>query len=298
MDSDNIQCIGTSATLAGDGTFNEQQKEIAETSSLLFGSTILPDNVIGETLQQATKIVNIEDQDFIRQLKERVTDNSYIPPSSYNEFVTDPLSCWLESTLGIREEKGSGRLLRVTPRSIKGKKGVVAELSGLTGADEEACETAIRQGLLAGYLCQPNPETGFKPFAFRLHQFISRGGSVYATLEPEHKRHLTVFAQQFVPGDRKRLLYPLVFCRECGQEYYRVILRDSQLQEPLIVPWEYDGEVTGEEGSRPGYLFAGSKNPWPCDPEEILNRMPDAWLETTGRGTLRIKQHRREYLPE
>jgi hypothetical protein len=50
----------------------------------------------------------------------------------------------------------------------------------------------------------------------------SRGDTVYASLENEATRYLTVQPQKFVPGDRAKLLAPLAFCRECGQEYYTV----------------------------------------------------------------------------
>ena len=57
-----------------------------------------------------------------------------------------------------------------------------------------------------------NPQTGFPLFAFRLHQFISRGDAVYASIEPVEERRLFMEGQVFVPGDRTRRLYPLLFC--------------------------------------------------------------------------------------
>ena len=75
-------------------------------------------------------------------------------------------------------------------------------LAHLTGLAEERCETVLQEGLLGGYLCERNPDTGFPAFAFRLHQFISRGDTVYASLEGESDRFITVNGQQFVPGDR------------------------------------------------------------------------------------------------
>src|SRR5690606_26221304 len=100
--------------------------------------------------------------------------------------------------------------------------GAAERLSLLIDVDRESCASALQRWLLAGYNCQPNPETGFRPFAFRLHQFLSPGDTVYASIEPESERHLTLHGQQFVPHDRSRVLYPLCFCRECGQEYYVV----------------------------------------------------------------------------
>ena len=73
-------------------------------------------------------------------------------------------------------------------------------------------------GDAAGGIRCLKPETGFPVFAFRLHQFFSRGDTVWARSSSRTAvRHHA--QQQFVPGDRRSLL-PLVFCRECGQEYY------------------------------------------------------------------------------
>ena len=46
----NLQVVGTSATLAGGGTVDESKVEIAEVASRLFGATVEPQNVVGETL--------------------------------------------------------------------------------------------------------------------------------------------------------------------------------------------------------------------------------------------------------
>src|SRR2546422_6932404 len=52
--SSNLQYVGTSATLAGPGSLEEQQAEVARVASLLFGTEVSPKNVISETLQRAT----------------------------------------------------------------------------------------------------------------------------------------------------------------------------------------------------------------------------------------------------
>jgi ATP-dependent helicase YprA (DUF1998 family) len=49
-----LQVVGTSATLAGPGTYDQQQAEVAEVASVLFGDEVAPSDVIGETLQRST----------------------------------------------------------------------------------------------------------------------------------------------------------------------------------------------------------------------------------------------------
>jgi ATP-dependent helicase YprA (DUF1998 family) len=52
--ADALQHVGTSATLAGAGTLEEQRREVARIGSLVFGDPVEPENVIGETLRRAT----------------------------------------------------------------------------------------------------------------------------------------------------------------------------------------------------------------------------------------------------
>src|SRR5581483_7197593 len=111
---------------------------------------------------------------------------------------------------------------------------------------------AIERQLVASYGSEPNPDTGFPVFAFRLHQFISRGDGVYASLEPEVSRHLTLQGQQFVHGDRTRILLPLVFCRECGQEYY-CVRQTSEDGRRRFAPRELSDRLD-DDGAEAGFL--------------------------------------------
>lgn len=49
---------------------------------------------------------------------------------------------------------------------------------------------AIRSVLLAGSQAR-HPGTNRPLFAFRLHQFLSKGDTVYVSIEPESTRHVT-----------------------------------------------------------------------------------------------------------
>ena len=294
--SPQLQCVGTSATLAGGGTFAEQQKQIAEVASRLFGAVVKPERIIGETLRRATPERDLNDPAFVATLTERVSDPQRQPPDDYEAFIGDPLSIWIESTFGLAAEPETGRLRRATPINITGPEGAARRLSQLTGVPEKRCVQALQDGLLAGYNV-PDPETGFPTFAFRLHQFISRGDTVYASLEAPEERHVTTSGQQFVPGDRQRVLLPLAFCRECGQEYYTVRKRvDPETQIATFLPRDLTDQ-TGEEDEQNGFLYGNPQNPWPTDAAEIIERLPDDWLESV-RGVHRVKKGRRSRLPQ
>jgi ATP-dependent helicase YprA (DUF1998 family) len=170
------------------------------------------------------------------------------------------------------------------------------ELSRTTGTSEHRTKKAIEEALLAGYTCERNPATGFPAFAFRLHQFISRGDTIYASLEPEDQRYLTLNRQQFVPGDRKKVLLPLVFCRECGQEYYCVRrMEDSDSGSVTYVPRELS-DRSNDGDSRAGFLYYSSENPWPSSTEQELSKLPEDWIEDTNQGP-RVKSGRKKNLP-
>jgi ATP-dependent helicase YprA (DUF1998 family) len=188
LNAHNLQCVGTSATLAGAGSYDEQRAEVAKVASQLFGAEVKPEHIVGETLRRATPDTDISDSTFIGNLRHRISNTSEEIPSDYNSFIKDPLSIWIETVFGIKKETDSDRLIRTEPISISSESGAASKLSNLTNIPIETCENAIQQGLLAGYNCKPNPETGRQPFAFRLHQFISRGDTVYASLGAEDDR--------------------------------------------------------------------------------------------------------------
>ncbi len=297
--TDKLQCVGTSATLAGAGTYDEQRKEVALVATQLFGAEVKSANVIGETLRRATPARDLNDPTFIHDLTQRVGDSNRRPPLDYHGFVNDPLSMWIESTFGITEERDTGRLIRTSPQTISGSipPGAAHALHVLTQIPFPECVRAIQEGLLAGYKCEPNPETGFPAFAFRLHQFISRGDTVYASLESEETRHITVYGQQFVPGDRTRILLPLAFCRECGQEYLVVKRASGSDGKRTLVPRDL-GDQSDEDGE-PGFVYSSIIEPWPSEEGDILDRVPEDWVEDAPRGNgRRVISGRKKYLPQ
>ena len=287
-----LQCIGTSATLAGPGTIEEQRAEVARVASMLFGATVEPSNVIGETLRRATTPVRVDDPPYVEALASRLDAS---PPNDTDAFLADPLASWIETTFGIEEEPETGRLRRARPRPIDGDEGAAPALAAITARDEALCSDAIRATLMQGYDLK-NPATGYPVFAFRLHQLFTRGETVYATLEPESERTFTTQEQQFAPDDREKILLPLAFCRECGQEYYTVRIGKRDAGGLEVRPRRLNDTTGNDEEEETGFLYASLEKPWPTDPEELLGRIPDDWLEAHGEGE-RVKRDYRKHLP-
>lgn len=257
-------CIGTSATMSTEGDRHQRKQTVADVASKLFGTEITAEQVIDETLVRSLDRPQPSPAELTTAL------DLPLPPDSEQTlegFKTHPLAAWIEMNFGLEDEKG--HLIRRTPISLS--KGA-SQLAKLLDRPEDHCRQYLQDVLLWG--------SKTKGLAFRLHQFISQGGSVYATWEPKDQRYLTLEGQYSTP-DRK-LLYPLVFCRDCGQDYYLVSYNTSQDKlEPLLPtalssPRNQDDDEP--EDTLSGYLALNEPGLWSQDDED---RLPDPWFSVT-----------------
>lgn len=287
--ADSLRCVGTSATMAGPGTFAEQQEQVAAVASRLFGTRVHAADVIGETLRPATGDAELDDDAFRRSLTDRV--NAQAAPTAYGDVVRDPLARWIERVLGITWNEQDQRYRRCVPLPLRGSEGAAALLAEHTGLEADRCEDALRETLLAGSAATgPN---GFPVFAFRLHQFFSGGNAVAASFDPPSKRAVTTSGQQYVPGsDRQRVFMPLAFCRECGQDYYPVRRVGTDAGE-VLEPREISDRSIGEN-QRLGYVYLSEEHQWPEDRSDQVKLLPADWLEPGG---ARVKKDLAARLP-
>jgi very-short-patch-repair endonuclease len=295
--SSRLRYIGTSATLAASGTLEEQRRQVADVATTIFGATVDPSGVIGETLRRATHQPRTDDPDWQARLRSR-TDGNVSEPATATEFRNDPLAAWVEATLGLTEAEGeAGRLVRAKPRPIAGDFGAAQQLGDLTGIDLDRCDAAIRGVLELGQRLTDDA-TGFPLFAFRLHQFFSRGDAVYASIAAAADRFVTTQAQQLDPtdDDREGILLPLAFCRECGQDYYMVARERDVPAAPFT--GRLLGDNAKEEDTEKGFLFLNEDGRWPRDGDELFDALPEDWLEETKAGARRIKSSFKARVPE
>lgn len=279
--SDHMQVVGTSATMSSAGSAEERAATVAGVASQLFGSTVSPSRVIGETLVRATTDVEPSSEELAASLRSPIPDDA-------ESFARFPLAAWIESTFGVTADRFTARLVRQRPTTVSLAAG---ELSTATGIDAAICADAIRQTLLAG--SRTRARTGRPIFAFRLHQFLSKGDTVYASLEPTESRHLTDQYQLRVPHEPDKILLPLGFCRECGQEYY-VVAKSTVNGATMFVP-RHDADASGGDAVN-GYLYVSEDHPWPLDPV-TEGRVPDHWLNEDEAGNRTIIPSREKYLP-
>ncbi|MDB9311921.1 DEAD/DEAH box helicase [Spirulina sp. CS-785/01] len=275
-----LLCIGTSATMSTEGTREDRLETVGAVASKLFGVEVAPENVIDETLERSLPYP----EPTVEQLRDCLA--AAFPSEreqTLEAFETYPLSGWMEMNFGLAREKG--RLVRRTPISLtQGAKQLAQQVYGDEAQGEfEGCLDRLKQMFLWA--------SKVKGLPFRLHQFISQGGSVYGTIEPPEQRFLTLEGQYATTQDR--LLYPVVFCRECGQDYYLVRRnQESQMLTPLL-PNVIDSEADAE-GIEEGYITLDEPGLWERSDED---RLPDTWFRFTKREGRVPKKEYARYIP-
>lgn len=300
-----LQCIGTSATMASGGSLEDKNKVVAAVASTLFSVHVDDSDVVVETLERVT---NPDETDATVVARLGPAVDAGIPHNITDaELRENALAIWMETKLGITWSDPDQRWVRARPLTMTE---AVASLSESAGRPEDACRQALRDLLLTSSVPERertgNPEANRRSFfAFKLHQFISGAGHAYATLEAPGKRRVTVEGQQYLPGDPDVRLYPVHFCRDCGQEYHpvRLVVEDGTRK---VLPRDIDDApparpddeeepaeeiVDGEEfgfltlpSSDEGFTFADAEDDY-----------PENWLDFDAAGNPRLKPHYRAF---
>ena len=283
-------CIGTSATMASEG---DTSGTVADVASKLFGVSITPDAVIDESLQRATNpeltVASIKQDlhDIIKaDIPQKVSDD---------DLKNHPLAIWIELEIGLSDEQ---KLKRRTPITLED---AAVKLHEETGCDQNRCREQIEKMLTI--MSMPEITRGGHNdrafMAFKLHQFISGAGHVYATLKNKGERKITLDGQRFDPEDEDSRLYPSFFCRSCGQEYHPVTLTNENSKD-IFIPRAIDETPLDEEDSEDlsGYLMPEPEN----DPDFLFTGSPDdesfpeEWLEQRADG-YRVRKEKRKFIP-
>ena len=284
--NDDLLCVGTSATMASEGSQADRNRIVAETVSRIFGATVKPESVITETLERITVGTTSPSRAELHGALEAGVPSD----PSHDELSRHPISAWIEGNLGL--EDLDGKLVRIQqPKNIEEAAKQLAEQSG---SDLAQCQEYLRKFLLLANQSTDAKGRGF--LAFRLHQFISGAWSVYATLEEPGERYVTLDGQQYRPGDRSKNLFNLAFCRKCGQEYLPVWAMKSANRISSFRRRNLGDRSTGEVDGEDGYLVPDEG----CDfkPHKIEGTYPDEWLERDGAGSWRLKRNYRQYAPK
>lgn len=298
-----LQCIGTSATMASEGSMVDRNEKVAKVASRLFAVPLGASDVIGETLACIT------DPEMHARVSERAVlaraVSSPLPkPLTDEDLRVHPLAAWVETNLGITFSEIDQRWVRAKPLTLTQ---AVARLTEHSGESSGTCARALRDLLLESSI--PEAERAPAPgrnersfFAFKLHQFISGAGHAFATLEPPGKRSVTVEGQQFLPDHPEKRLFATHFCRECGHEYHPVRLVSEEQGEVFHSRSIDDAPPHGEESdaaadAAPGRERFGFLTLHVTDPDfefrDHETDYPETWIETSAAGEVRLKSHYR-----
>lgn len=284
--AESLICIGTSATMATEGTQMARNAIVGGVASRLFGTSIHDRNIITETLRRTTP-----EEETVATVSNRLGDaiRAGVPATSdFASLASHPVSVWVELTLGLTYEDDKPR--RARPRALAEAARMLHEASG---EPVDTCLDYLQKFMLLAYAVQD--EAGKSLFAFKLHQFIAGGGKVYATLEAPHHRSITLDGQQFVSGDSDRLrrYYHVHFCRDCGQEYMPVWDTDNPEGRTFSVR-SIEERQHDDEQVKFGFLLPALDGWDPSDPE----RYPEGWVEERVDGEWRVKPDKRKYIPQ
>jgi len=283
--ADQLICIGTSATMATDGTEMERNATVAGVATRLFGTAIPARNIVTETLKRTTP--ETENKTTVAPKLAQAIAAGVPEDLNFEQMARHPISVWVELTLGLTFESNKPR--RAKPKTLKEAAALLASDAGLPQAQ---CADYLKSFLLCAH--KVTDAGGKSLFAFKLHQFISGGGKVYATLEAPGKRAITLFGQQFVAGDRTRHLYNVHFCRDCGQEYVPVWdavgPEGRELQRRNI-----DERQNEDDGIKFGFFMPDANHQWD---ESDLERYPETWVEERTDGEWRVKSTYRKHMPQ
>lgn len=272
-----LQCIGTSATMATGRTRDARRAAVADFASELFGVDINADSVVEEYLSPLTVDAPPTDTEEIRRALE-----SFAIPPNWDAYRTHPLAQWIEWQFGLTRED-DGHLRRATPISLPKAS---RELANSTGLSAEQCQSSLEGMLNAGSTIERSADED--EFAFKIHQFVGQAGDIYATIEASATRHLSRDGQYYAPGgDAERLLYPLVFCRSCGQDFYRV--QWDQSAGRMVRDDLDEADDMADRDFVPGYLMLDIEERWTSDRADL----PDHWFDARGR----LNRNRRDHEP-
>lgn len=276
--SNNLSCIGTSATMASEGSVEAKKKAVAEVATKIFGEEYTTDQIVNEYLDPCTK-GSIPDADELKDYLQ-----TEIPQGDEVAFISNPLSNWLEAKIAL---KYNGTVLeRGMPLTLNT---ITEQLVEYSGASYELAKEKLR--LLLRWTEKLNEKNRLEKtnrsfLPFRFHQFISQTSTVSVTLEPRETRFITIQSGRYAKeGGEEKILFPTLFSRYSGVDFICV---EKDVQSRTLLPRNPDEPVstlTRKEGKganlneynfRSGYIVLDEGEEfWEDDPIEIV---PEGWL--------------------
>ena len=277
------------------GSLQEQKKVIAKVAEQIFGELFTTRQIIGESLERS--ILRSTSRPSQELLKKEIGEPL---PRFTKDFVQhSPTAIWLENRIAILEttdESEKPYLKRGVPLSLSN---IAEKLAEDTELPVDACHKHLTSFLRS--LHALNQEILAKKkrgtlLPYRLHQFISQTGAVYATLgTPDSNRTVTLS-----PGlyeSKERYLYPHVFSRASGHSFICVNLHK---EDHRIVPREFSSPDSNKTHLQSGYIipeYGADPNHHHWKQNEHLELLPPSWMNIRKDGSRSPKKDFAERLP-
>lgn len=271
-------CIGTSATMANDIENANSADAVAGFAERIFGEQFLGSNVVVEeedkTIEFDGNIISpeliIEETDF--DLFESENISTALP--LFRAVMGYPYDGKIDN-LSLGEELKKSKVLSFLEKSLK----EVMDFGALAlkykavirpDASEDACKLEIQAGLILGMMGTVVSAMGREVprFVPKVHAFYNQGSELRGCLT-EKCGYLSDSGETTCPKCEREsrgasTLYPLHFCRTCGQEYYGMRF-DEQTYEAS--PWTFQDDASKDISGYYSPLF-----------KESLDKFPEQWL--------------------
>lgn len=271
-------CIGTSATMANDVGGADSAAAVAGFATRIFGEPFLPANVVVEEEDKTIEFIgdSISGRPAVTEAMLEAFDSDQFETvlPLFEQIMGYPYTGEL-TPLALGNELKQSKLLTILEQSLKEVKdyGTLAKQyrdAVRKDRDLEACKLEIQAGLILGMMGTVISAMGREVprFVPKVHAFYNQGSELRGCLV-EGCEYLSDSGETTCPkceeeGRGISTLYPLHFCRTCGQEYYGMWY-DEQTNEAN--PWTFQDEANK---GKSGYYSPAFK--------EDLSKIPEHWL--------------------
>jgi ATP-dependent helicase YprA (DUF1998 family) len=128
-----LLAVGTSATMVSEGEAMDRRRVVAEVATRMFGTEVLPDDIVTETLARITPAERARDAaEIAAALEARLPSNSTL-----EALREHPVAAWIETRLGLDWEDDKW----VRTRSPKSLRHAAEQLASDSGRRRDLCET-------------------------------------------------------------------------------------------------------------------------------------------------------------